>query len=243
MAVDLSTVEQKNESVRLASFIATLPAWRSARHVARRTPVPSSEKQIGARLRQFRETMLLSQTAFAFKAGLSRENLAKYEFGHVPLPWAAGDALCRAHNINQRWLMIGFRPKRPYLDPSRQVEGKIRPRSRFSDIYGEFLQPEILRTLNMAAKDIGVPVEKLENHPAALLGWHHGELFNREDRVNFVKEYIASWHEALPEPLRVPFLQQIEKAIERFGRKHATRLPEGTGTNMVAQAFKKMPPP
>lgn len=97
--------------------------------------------EIGRRLRLFRKEMMISQTAFALKAGTSRENLAKYEFGLVPLPWEAGDAICRAHNINQRWLVTGEEPPRSlYLEPDAETLKQVRPRSRFSDICEVFLK-------------------------------------------------------------------------------------------------------
>lgn len=118
---------------------------------------------------------------------------------------------------------------------------KVRPRTLFSDFYFQFLHPEIHRTLNGAAKEMGLSVEQLESRETELDAWHLAEIFNREDRLSFVREYIAACHEALPEVLRVPFLLSVEKAIDAFGKKYAAQMPGDIGVRAIEKAFKKLP--
>jgi len=110
--------------------------------MARQTKVPELERQIGARLRSFRTDLLISQTSFALKAGVSRENLAKYEFAVVPLTWSAGEALCRTHDINQVWLATGTELKRPYVGPPGDLIAAMMPRARFSEVYPEYAKED-----------------------------------------------------------------------------------------------------
>jgi hypothetical protein len=139
--VNLFTSQTEYQNRKSVKLCFTRPPHRAILgFVARKRPVPENEKLIGQRLREFREQLMVSQTAFALKAGLSRERLVQYEFGLVPLPWSAGDALCRTHNINQRWLLTGVEPPRAlYLKPSDEIMGRARPRSLFSEICREFV--------------------------------------------------------------------------------------------------------
>jgi transcriptional regulator with XRE-family HTH domain len=99
------------------------------------------EREIGARLAGVRGKLLISQTAFALKAGIGRERLATYELGYVALPWQIGDRICRLFDINSQWLVEGVGPKHPYLRPVHVAEVEITPRELFSTVYEREIKP------------------------------------------------------------------------------------------------------
>jgi transcriptional regulator with XRE-family HTH domain len=57
----------------------------------------------------------LSQARFAELVPLSRERLASYEAGLVPLNFQIGWAICRIANRSQLWLATGQGPSTPFL--------------------------------------------------------------------------------------------------------------------------------
>jgi DNA-binding XRE family transcriptional regulator len=75
--------------------------------VARQIPVPQSEKEIGLRLAQVRELLLISKSTFALEIGITREKLYNYETGRTPLPWDIGHFVCNAFDVNPLWLATG----------------------------------------------------------------------------------------------------------------------------------------
>jgi hypothetical protein len=145
----------------------------------------------------FREEQLISQTAFALKAGMGRENLAKYESGVVPLPWRQGDMICKTYDIHQRWLVTGESPKRPYLTPSEASYGKARPGSLFSDVYLLVLHAGIHRSLSDAAEQLGIAVECLDTSTESLRGWHDGENFTNEGKLPGIQKQITAFYAVL----------------------------------------------
>jgi transcriptional regulator with XRE-family HTH domain len=131
--------------------------------MARKTPVPKEEIEIGRRLAQARETKLVSQTALAISAGIGRERLVKYESGLVPLPFWPGYQLCSILGINQGWLATGRGPMAPFIRMPSSIHDElwetIRRRALFSEIYRKKLKPMIdARTfIELAAEDLKGP--------------------------------------------------------------------------------------
>ena len=64
-------------------------------------------KEIGARLRQIREHLVETQTVFAQRFGLSRDDVANYERGRCDIPTRVLAQLDRM-GINLSWLLNGL---------------------------------------------------------------------------------------------------------------------------------------
>ncbi len=63
-------------------------------------------KEIGSRLRQIREHLVETQTVFAQRFGLSRDDVANYELGRCDIPTRVLAELDRM-GINLSWLLNG----------------------------------------------------------------------------------------------------------------------------------------
>ncbi|HEY3856052.1 MAG TPA: helix-turn-helix transcriptional regulator [Verrucomicrobiae bacterium] len=65
------------------------------------------EKQIGDRVKQFRDQINWPQSPFAVELGISHDKLASIEYGRTPLKYAIGYRLCFIFDVNHRWLTNG----------------------------------------------------------------------------------------------------------------------------------------
>lgn len=95
--------------------------------------LPEHEIAICRRVRQVREDLKWSQPNFAKELGVSRVRLASYEYARAPIRYDFGSKLCRAFNINQRWLAFGKFPKKPYMETNAHLESQLKGRELFSE--------------------------------------------------------------------------------------------------------------
>ena len=77
----------------------------------RKHPLPEIDRSIGARLKKFRESRLISQTDLASELGLSRAQLINYEEAISPVPWPVALRLHNRFELNPRWLVTGRMPE------------------------------------------------------------------------------------------------------------------------------------
>ena len=115
--------------------------WRMAqgKKGSQKHNFPDEEKLVGGRLRHFREQLGLTQRELAAKVSLSREKLANFEAGRVPLKFDMGIKICETFDINQRWLAFGKKPMKGFRDFDREaLIGRVHSRSWFSKTLEEF---------------------------------------------------------------------------------------------------------
>jgi transcriptional regulator with XRE-family HTH domain len=94
----------------------------------------SCEIGIGKRLREFRESLNVGQTALALAIGISRERLASYESGRVPLRWGVFLSIMKRFHLNPLWLATGRYLRQVELPSSEMTTfEQIDGRKRFSD--------------------------------------------------------------------------------------------------------------
>jgi transcriptional regulator with XRE-family HTH domain len=108
----------------------------------RKAPLPKIEAQIGARIKEFREEKLISQTAFATKLQISRAQLINYEEGLSPTPWTVGFALNSAFDVNPRWLATGKLPQTLKIKLP-EVPAKLYRRGTLSQVYEQCWKQQI----------------------------------------------------------------------------------------------------
>jgi transcriptional regulator with XRE-family HTH domain len=84
----------------------------------RKAAVPRPEIQVLKRLREAREKLGLSQYEFAAEMGISRAQVANYDYLRAPLPLALGLRICHHFVLGERWLATGKGPFRQLLDLS-----------------------------------------------------------------------------------------------------------------------------
>jgi transcriptional regulator with XRE-family HTH domain len=101
------------------------------------------ERQIGRRLRRFREQLLISRSAFAVSLGIGSERLASYESGRVPLKYAVFLSIHKHYRLNPFWLVAGEEPSicEFSMDFGRAVNFLMaeNPNMRFSEAYDRHL--------------------------------------------------------------------------------------------------------
>jgi transcriptional regulator with XRE-family HTH domain len=70
-------------------------------------PDADPNKEIGKRLRAFRESLSISRSAFAIALQIGTERLATYEAGRSPLPYFVFKRAAEKFNLNPFWLVSG----------------------------------------------------------------------------------------------------------------------------------------
>ncbi len=65
------------------------------------------ERMIGARVREFRESLQIPRTRFALSLGFGGERIASYEGGRAALPYEVFKAIFTKYSINPEWLATG----------------------------------------------------------------------------------------------------------------------------------------
>lgn len=129
--------------------------------VPRQTAVSKREKEIGKRIKLFREALGLTQSEFGISAGIVRGSLAKYEAGVVPLPWKVAEFIFLTFHMNAEWLATGSGPVEPYIRPSElPAEDTIgRPFSEIFDRYfRDFLATARVAEIHGVGSRIGIHI-------------------------------------------------------------------------------------
>lgn len=114
------------------------------------------EKEIGRRLREFREGLCVPQTRFAKKAGIDRQRLVALESGRGRLKWIEFLDIAEAWEINPGWLKTGKGERKTLFDFTSMPED-IEAGEAFSKV-----QPP---TFSLSSEDVGEAGRKvLERH-------------------------------------------------------------------------------
>jgi transcriptional regulator with XRE-family HTH domain len=119
--------------------------------------IPERERQIGSRLKAFREALQISRSKFSVSCGFGSERIASYESGRAPLPYAVFSAISNRYFVNPFWLVLGDEAGSPRLDrpfDDRPFVGSVPPRSLFSEVYDESLS-DALGALRQSAQQDG----------------------------------------------------------------------------------------
>lgn len=73
------------------------------------------------RLKELRKALHLTQQDFAFRLGISRNNIATYEIGKSRPGDAVVALICREFNVNETWLRTGEGEMFAPVDPENQL--------------------------------------------------------------------------------------------------------------------------
>lgn len=113
--------------------------------MARKNPVPESEKAICRRLREFRLRTKLSRVAFARELGIDSSLLATYEHGRVPIRFELAARLGVKCQVSHAWLAEDDGPMHPYLELPQDLHRQIDGRMLFSEAYKRHVKPYLLK--------------------------------------------------------------------------------------------------
>ncbi len=209
----------------------------------RKSEIPEREKQIGRRLRGYRESLLLTRTAFALKLGLSSGNLHKYENGWVPLPWAVGDLICVREQLSQRWLATGELPKAPYLFFEESLVSIIPRRALFSDAYRDFLSPRLTALEESYRKEFKSSAKDKKKWSAGFVGWFDGDNWRRALLLPLLQYEIEAWFKTLSDEKRFEFLGHMESSLRSYleSQKHGLSGVDidGQSVKIIAEFFER----
>jgi len=97
------------------------------------------EREIGERLRKFREGLLIPRSRFAVQIGFGSERLASYESGRAPLPYSVFKSISSHYELNPVWLAEGLGPQQTSAIIDEGFASKLPPRALFSEAYDQFL--------------------------------------------------------------------------------------------------------
>ncbi len=172
--------------------------------MARSNPVPRSEIEIGLRLKQAREHLLISKTAFALQLGITREKLYNYETGRTPLPWDVGYVVCHDFNVNPIWLSTG--KSEPFLTFGFGMDGAGEPQGLFS---------AVVKALPAGLKDYCRGGGCLKPPPSDAGG---------EELEAFLKDQVSGWIQTVPDESQREFVAQLKQAGDSLCAKFTATL-------------------
>jgi transcriptional regulator with XRE-family HTH domain len=183
--------------------------------VARKTPIPAREKEIGGRLRKFRDDLRLSRVVVADELGIGVSRLASYEAGRVPVPYEAAKRLAGAFRLNYEWIVEGKGKPIDAIMIAPEVENSIEPRMLLSEAYDEFIKPALATEAGSVPSHFKAA---LENNPAAkrmvefvrTIGTHKPQV--REMLVSLIDVRLKQ----IPAHSAWPYYQAIAKASADF---------------------------
>jgi transcriptional regulator with XRE-family HTH domain len=137
-----------------------------------RRPLSQIEKNIGARLREWREALLLPRAKVARKIKIGGERLASYEDGRAPLRFDVFLALWQTFKLNPEWLATGRLPREmAFISFESLIPiASIEPGARFSEIFETTLRPilegnanvRLLSVLNRADEEVNALVASVK---------------------------------------------------------------------------------
>jgi transcriptional regulator with XRE-family HTH domain len=133
-----------------------------------RRPLPAAEREIGARLRQWRSESLIPRAILARKIGVGSERLASYEAGRAPLRFGVFLALWKSVHLNPGWLATGEGPRTVRFEGFEEAVRGIGSTMRFSDAYEERLRAvfehaevKLLTALNKSEESLDLLLSRL----------------------------------------------------------------------------------
>ena len=160
------------------------------------------EREICARVKQFREQIKWPQAAFAFELGTTKDQVASIEYQRTPLRYDIGWRVCLIFDVNPKWLATGNGPVAPNMEVS-PTSGNLPKRILFSEVFDNFIDKEgaaiIVKTMSGAerelreeAKAVSVPMDDPTGFfVERLIGILRGEKFDKPIlRQHFVSDVI-----------------------------------------------------
>lgn len=166
--------------------------------IALQIMVNEREKQIGARLRNFREVLQIPRSKFAVTIGFASERLASYESGRAPLPYEVFRSVCQHYNVSPFWLATGQgggRVKFPFND--RKFNDSIKPRTLFSEVYDKYLSA----SLESKKSQVDNLFESVESNLSSML-----EVLDDESIPESTRKKLAEKFSPL-----LPLIRQFQK--------------------------------
>lgn len=202
--------------------------------MARQTPLPELEKQIGQRLRKFRiEQVGLSSVEFSRRIGIDSNRLATYEHGRAPLRYEIADAAARTFNICQRWLAEEKEPVRYYVSIPEVLRERFPQRSLFSSIYNGFLKSFVDDHLaELQHLGAGKMHDELLEVVQELGQNTVGQVGMLDVLIHLQRKFVHTIDEIPPDKYQ-PFYSHIVLACQEFLRTNAQRIEEWKKTPKV----------
>lgn len=188
--------------------------------------VTQREKEIGRRIKRFREQINWPQPAFAAELEISRDRLASIEYGRTPLRYDIGYRLCFIFDVSHQWLAAGAGETRAATAAAELPvpEGQP-PHALFSEVWDKARKHAPASPAKKAAAAHGPEDDLIPGFDAAEhVGRFMADLFAREK---------------FPSPLE---RQEFALEVTSFARELALRLRRGQARDRSLSAAERRPP-
>jgi len=166
--------------------------------VPRKTPVPKLDREIAARIKEFRVRWKCTRPHLAAQIGVDPETLTRIEDGRVPLKYGIAGKIFSYLPINPHWAATGRGLPKGYIILPTIEELKINANAVFSEVYLGSLLPSFKN-------------EDEEFQLAMILRYHRGL-----QNADLVKKAFRD----VPEDQIGDLAQSLENFIFRFLAKH-----------------------
>ncbi len=140
------------------------------------------------------------------------------------VPYYAGKAVCRAFDVNQRWLATGQSPRHPYVDLDTELKAEVPVKALFTEGFEDYLQKPMLEWLRLFASAISVRPEDLTDDDAVWLRVG-GQVKDAADVFErLIGIGVSGMIHYIPARLRLPFVRAMCATIEKFKEEHAAEI-------------------
>ena len=155
------------------------------------------EREIGARLKAFRDGIKYSQASFAEIIGLTRDQLASVEYGRTPLKYSVAWKLRFAFGLSLDWLQGGD------LSPDDLTEDRQLPHPDSARAGKNALLTDIFRTLEEATSQAPRVARKRKVRVAA------AEVAHRWLMVLALRNQLDQWIASVPDGYTQDFADKL----------------------------------
>ena len=188
------------------------------------TQLPDSEIEICKRFRQIRESLKWKQIDFAKALDIPTSRLKSYEYARAALPYSVGRKMGQKFDINQRWLAEGKLPQNFYVDISYDTEGGIPTRATFSEAYAKYIWDVVEDRIREFTQLFKIKPNEIDSADARLSNFAPAGIDLDQGVKYYLIRAIEIEYVALPNHLKLPFLDVIRKASSQFFQKHYTEI-------------------
>jgi transcriptional regulator with XRE-family HTH domain len=171
--------------------------------------IDEREKQIGDRLRLFRERITWSQKAFAEQIGLTRDQLAHIEYHRTPMRYDVAWKIRQAFGLSADWLWGGGE------EPGDLGADEKLPLPDATGLPPNALLTEVVKAVhNLSDDDIYTP--KTRRSRAAMAKFGGSDIKHRSLMVILLKLRLRDWLARVPEGYTRDFHDKIVQLADTY---------------------------
>jgi transcriptional regulator with XRE-family HTH domain len=186
------------------------------------------EREIGARLKAFRDGIKYSQASFAEIIGLTRDQLASVEYGRTPLKYSVAWQIRLAFGLSLDWLWGGD------MSPDDLTEDLSLPHPDSARTGKNALLTDIFKEIHQLPSDESYAAKKRKVRVEA------AELAHRWLMILALRNQLDVWIASIPEGYAQDFAEQLNRFADDYLKSLPLDPPELIQTRLDGLLWEKM---